>query len=317
MSDATPGRRRPGTRRVTLADVAARAHVDPSVVSKVVSGDPALRIRRETRRRVLAAVRETDYRPNALARSLRSARAGMLGLFVPDFTDPGCARIVKGAEAASAELGMVLVTGSATGPGLRRYVDLLGHGRVDGLLLVRDETGSGVLGELARLGVPWLLLDLAGGPARRHVVLDDDRAVAFAVRHLTSLGHRRIAHLPVRRGRGTHADGAAAMRALLRRSTRPTGVVVPDVVSATGALDAVRAAGLAVPRDVSLVVVRDLPPAADLTPPLTAVRVPLEELGRRGVELLVRTGSDRPVAEVLTHGVELVARGSTGPPPRR
>ncbi|HEX6444652.1 MAG TPA: LacI family DNA-binding transcriptional regulator [Streptosporangiales bacterium] len=311
--NSAPNRRRPAG-RVTLADVAARARVDPSVVSKVVSGDGALRIRPETRRRVLAAVRETGYRPNALARSLRSARAGILGLFVPDFTDPGHARIVEGAEAAAAESGMLLVTGGAGGRGLRHYADLLGPGRVDGILLVRDGTGSGVPGELTRLGTPWLVLELGGGQARRRVVLDDDRADALAVEHLVSLGHRRIAHLPVRRTGATREGGMAAMRTVLRRPARPTGVIVPDVASAVGALDAVRAAGLTVPADVSLVVTRDLPPAAELTPALTAVRAPFDGLGRRGVELLVRRGADRSVAEVLSAGVELVVRGSTGHP---
>lgn len=312
MSATGPVRRRPRAGRVTLADVAARAHVDPSVVSKVVSGDAALRIRPETRRRVLAAVRDTGYRPNLLARSLRSARSGMLGVFVPDFADPASARVVTGAESAAAELDLPLVTGSATGTGLRRYVELLGRGRVDGLLLVRDEQGSGI-GELTRLGAPWLLVDLAGGQARRHVVPDDARAAALAVAHLRSLGHRRIVHLSAPRTGGTRGHGAAAMRALLRRRIRATGVVVPDVATAAGALDALRAAGRSVPGDVSLVVLRDLPPAGDLTPSLTAVRIPFEDLGRRGVRLLVHTGADRPIAEVVS-GVELVERGSTGPP---
>lgn len=317
MRPTVPDRRRTPTSRVTLADVAARARVHPSVVSKVVSGDARLRIRPETRRRVLAAVRETGYRPNALARSLRSARTGMLGVFLPDFTDPACARIVQGAEAAALELGMLLLMGRTPGPGSRPYLDLLGHGRVDGVLLVRDGLRSAGLGELTRSGVPWLLLDPVGGHAGRQVVLDEDRAAALALAHLRSLGHRRIAHVPLGRTGGTHAGGAAAMRALLRRSTRPTAAVVPDVAVATGALEALRAAGLAVPRDVSLVVLRDLPPAADLTPPLTAVRMPFDELGRRGVELLVGSRADRLVAEVLTTGVELVERGSTASPSRR
>lgn len=306
------GRRHPG--RVTLADVAARAHVDPSVVSKVVTGDPGLRIRPETRRRVLAAIRETGYRPNVLARSLRSAHSGMLGVFVPDLADPACARVVTGAEAAAAALDMPLVTGSATGSGLRRYVELLGRGRVDGMLLVRDGRSSGVFADLIRLGAPWLLVDLAGGQARRHVVLDDERAAALAVAHLRSLGHRRIVHLPARRAGGSHDHGVTAMRTVLRRSTRVTAVVAPDVATAAGALDALRSAGRSVPGDVSLVVLRDVPPAADLTPSLTAVRMPFEQLGRRGIEKLVRTRADRPVAEVVSAGIGLVERGSTGPP---
>lgn len=313
MSPTAPGRR-PQPHRVTLAEVAARAHVDPSVVSKVVNEDPALSIRPETRRRVLTAIRETGYRPNVLARSLRAARTGMLGLFVADFADPETARIAAGVEAASTALGMLLVAGSSAGPGLRRYVDLLGGGRVDGLLIAGTGANAGVVGQLSRLGVPWLVLGRDAGTVRRYVTLDESRAAALAAGHAASLGHRRIAHLTARRTHGTRIGGAAAMRALLRRAVPPTAVIAADLASATGALDVLREARVSVPDDVSLVVCHDVPAAAYTTPPLTGVRMPFEQLGRRGVEVIAGTDPDVPVAEVIRSGFELVDRGSTAPP---
>ncbi|MGI5160605.1 LacI family DNA-binding transcriptional regulator [Microbispora sp. CA-102843] len=328
--------------RVTLADVAALAKVDRAVVSRVVNNDPALSIRPETRERVLAAVAQLGYRPNAAARSLRTARAHMFGLFLPDFANPVYAEIIKGAEAAAAGLGCVLVTGSSTGAGLGGYMDLLGQGRIDGLLLAGAEGESELLAQLDRMVVPWIMLNRRSPAVKRYVILDDERAARLAVEHLVGLGHRRIAHLAgpegadtaLRRSAGwraamrdsglpdgpivaadyTPAGGAAAMAALLAAPEPPTAVFVANVASAIGAMESVREAGLDIPRDVSMVAVHDLDLASYLAPPLTTVRMPLAELGRRGVELLGSLKPDDSVAEVLDGPIELIARRSTAPP---
>ncbi|WP_328623732.1 LacI family transcriptional regulator [Streptomyces sp. NBC_00353] len=341
----------PGGRqaRVTLADVAAHVGVDPSVVSRVINGDPRLSVRPETRERVVAAIKQLRYRPNAAGRSLRTARAGMLGLFIPDFANPVYAEIIKGAQAAAATLGYVLVTGSATGdkPGTRQYIDLLGQGRVDGLLLAGTDTDKALIDRLNDVAMPWLLVNRRASWARRCVILDDERAGDLAVEHLAALGHRRIAHLAGPTGEDTalrrragylaamernglphedglivhadyaHAGGAMAMAALLALDEPPTAVFVANVASAIGALHAAHAAGVEVPRDLSVVAVHDLPLASYLTPPLTTVRMPLEDLGRRAVELLAGSSPDDPIEEIVDDAVELIVRGSSARAPRR
>src|SRR5262245_31258234 len=97
--------------RVTLVDVARLAGVDKAIVSRVVNEDPALVIRPDTRERVLAAISDLGYRPNIAARSLRTAKAGTLGLVIPDFANPVYAEIITGAERAALARGHVLVTG--------------------------------------------------------------------------------------------------------------------------------------------------------------------------------------------------------------
>ncbi|MER7504474.1 LacI family DNA-binding transcriptional regulator [Nonomuraea pusilla] len=331
--------------RVTLADVAAVARVDRAVVSRVVNKDPTLNIRPETRERVLAAVEQLGYRPNVAARSLRTARAHMFGLFIPDFANPVYAEIIKGAEAEAAAQGYVLVTGSATGAGLGGYMDRLGQGRIDGLLLAGAGGDAGLIAQLDAAGIPWIMLNHRSRSARRYVVLDDERAAALAVEHLVRLGHRRIAHLAgpsgadtaTRRSAGysaamrdaglpeggivaadyTPAGGAAAMATLLAAPEPPTAVFVANVASAIGAMEAVRKAGLEIPRDVSIVAVHDLDLASYLYPALTTVRMPLAELGRRGVTLLGRLKPDEAVEEVLDGPIELIQRRSTAPPPDR
>lgn len=332
-----------GARRVRLIDVARHAAVDISVVSRVINLDPRLNIRVETRERVLDAVQELGYVPNAAARSLRTARAGALGLFLPDYANPVYAEIITGANAAATARGYALLTGTAEVTP-QTFLDLLGQGRVDGLLLAGDGLDPSVRDALDAHGVPYLLLNRRIPGLRRYVVLDDDKAARLAVRHLIDLGHARIAHLAgpsaaytARRRRAGFAaalgesrlpldpdlvvsadytphGGAAAMSALLELDDPPTAVVVANMAAAIGALSAARGLGVAVPDDVSVVAIHDSALSGYLAPPLTSVRMPLEALGRRAVELLVSLPFEAPIEEIVSGPIELAVRESTAAP---
>lgn len=333
-------------RRSTIGDVAALAKVDRAVVSRLINNDPKLSIRDSTRQRVIDAIAMLNYRPNATARSLRTARTRTLGLLIPDFANPVYAEIIKGAERAAAEVDTVLVAGSAgvVGTSAHSYLELLGHGRVDGLLVATSLPPT-QLHELARLGLPWLQINQSSRDHSRYVILDDERAAGIAVDHLVSLGHRRIAHIAGPRGADTArrrrsgynkalrrsglvpdpplvvaADytpngGAEAMHRLLTSATPPTAVFVANVASAIGALYAAHELSVSVPDQVSVMAVHDLPLAERLVPPLTTVRMPLEALGARAVELLLNSDADAEIREVVREPTELVIRESTSAPP--
>lgn len=341
LPDAVPAK----PAKVTLNDVAMLAGVDRSVVSRVINNDPKLNVRPETRQRVRDTIEKLGYRPNVAARSLRTARAYMFGLLIPDFADPVCAEIIKGTEQAARQLGRGLMTASTDGVrlGLEHYLNLLGQGRVDGVLFAGEVSGR-ELAQLRAAQVPYVLVNRLPADSRRYVVVDDERAAQLAIEHLVSLGHRRIGHLagpersdPGRRrhagyltaiahaglpvhpelvvpGDDTAAGGAAALRRLMSTAEPPTALLVADVGSAVGALHAAHALGLSVPRDLSLVTLHDMPLASHLVPPLTTVRMPLRELGRRALELLARRGPEDVIAEVVAEPVELVERASTAPP---
>jgi LacI family transcriptional regulator len=333
-------------RRSTISDVAALAKVDPSVVSRLLNNDARLSIRDSTRQRVLDAVEMLGYRPNVAARSLRTAKTRTLALLIPDFANPVYAEIIKGAERAAARGGCVLVTGSVGEEGTTQtYLDLLGHGRVDGLLLATGTLSAEVEAQLERLGLPWLLINQIGRSAQRYVVVDDERAAATAVSHLVELGHERIAHLAGPRGtdtarrrrrgyveamrrHGIEPDpnlvvaagyspehGATMMEKLLSQDSPPTAVFVANLASAIGALHTAHRMGVRVPAELSLIAVHDLPLAAHLVPPLTTVRMPLTRLGERAVEILLESETQQQVHEVVREPIELVIRESTAPPP--
>ncbi|HEX2301914.1 MAG TPA: substrate-binding domain-containing protein, partial [Pseudonocardiaceae bacterium] len=161
--------------------------------------------------------------------------------------------------------------------------------------------------------------------------------------HLIDLGHTRIAHLsgPTdtysarRRREGceqalvdaglpllasaesayTINTGRDAMHQLLDSPTPPTGVVVANIASAAGGLMAARERGIAIPDKLSVIDLHDLELAASLGPPLTTVRMPLEELGRGAVRLLLGTPWDQPIDAVIPGPMDIVERGSTDRPP--
>ena len=334
-----------GARRVTLVDVAAAAGVDKAIVSRVVNRDPSLVIRPDTRLRVESAVAELGYRPNPSARSLRTAKTGTLGLVIPDFSNPVYAQIIAGAEAAALASGHVLVTGSASGEvSPAAYLDLLGSGRVDGLLIAGGVPSPEERRILAGLDIPWLLVNRRDRKGRRYLILDDAKSANMAVEHLVGLGHSEIAHIagpknadtaqrrlhgfeaamaerglstPASRvctGGYTMAGGAAAAATLMGSRRRPTAIYVANVAAAVGALHQLAAMGLSVPGDVSVVATHDTELASHVMPALTTVRMPLRELGARAVQLLLNTPPDAPVEEILADDFGLVQRESTAPP---
>ncbi|HLI16558.1 MAG TPA: LacI family DNA-binding transcriptional regulator [Acidimicrobiales bacterium] len=332
----------------TINDVADQAGVAASVVSRLLNNDPRLRIRPSTERRILAAVRELDYRPNSAARSLRLAKASTLGLVMHDITNPVYGEIMRGAQQATTEAGYTLLLGDADAlaRGDEAVRQLLGGRRIDGLLLQRSTYVSDRLIMKHRPeGFPIVLLnDRSTGPLSS-VALDDRAGAALAVRHLLELGHTRVAFigvgtsyrsterrraylsvlreaaLPVRdewivRGGAETAAGRDAMAALLRTRPRPTAVFVANLNAAVGALRMVDASGLSAPDDISIVAMHDAWFAEQLNPPLTTVRMPLAEMGRAAVvQLLAELGGEPPRHIAVTEPEPVLnARASSAPP---
>jgi DNA-binding LacI/PurR family transcriptional regulator len=332
-----------------IVDVARQAGVVPSVVSRVLNGDPTLRIRPETRARVHAAAEELKYAPNHAARALRSTRVGALGLVVHDMHNPVYAEIIAGAEAETREQGCVLMVADVDGLAsdddtFRRVIH---GGAIDGLMLQRNgEVSDSVVTRVAGAHIPVVILNERVRPPLAGVAVDDRAAAALATRHLIALGHTRVAHLEVggggSRSRDRRAGWRDAMRAagldpspdlarhggvrpdtgyrgmteLLATRPRPTAVFSGTLLAAIGALTAARDAGVGVPADLSVVGFHDAWFAEHVFPPLTVVRLPLREMGRQAVRLLgERIDGGPPRRILITDPVpELVPRGSTAPP---
>lgn len=332
------------TGRTTIADVAERAGVDRAVVSKVLSDDPSLRVRDETRRRVLDAAEALRYRPNFHARGLARARAGAIGLLIPS-GNPLMVPVVAGAEEVASERGLLLWTASHEGELTERYLRLLRSGAVDGALVAGLRAGYDAEELFHDPRVPTLLVNRRSGGAERWVILDDEQAARLATEHLIAHGHQRIAwaggpagvDTAERRQNGfrdamaaadlwldpswlvsadyTPEGGAHAVTEFLTSPAPPTAIVAADANEGLGVWHELHERGLRVPEDVSLIAIHKLPAEEYRIPAMTCVEMPLRDLGRRAVTLLLDTPWDIPIHETLREAIRISPGATVAAPP--
>lgn len=334
---------------VTLTDVAARAGVSVSAVSRVLSDSPTARVSESTRQRIREAAAELGYRPNFAARALKSSRTNVIAVVVPDLTNAIFAELMRGVEDEGHERGylVLLARDEALAGQPEALARLIGEGRVDGALIQLSE--SIPLDRVRPLwegGLPVVFVNSVPEEQAGSVVLEDAAGIALATEHLAALGHRRIGYIggvttsdsARRRHTGflaamdaaqlptpaesmtalgySPAQGGEALGRLLDAGA-PTAVVVANVNAALGALLEARRRGLRVPEDLSIVALHDAWTAENAWPPLTTVRMPLYELGRAGMRAVCDRIDGGPVLDVVVHdpAPELMLRGSTSAPP--
>jgi LacI family transcriptional regulator len=331
-------------RPITLKELAARAGVHPSTVSRVVNNDPVLRVSAGTRARIEALLEETDYRPDAVARSLRLRQSFVLAMLIPDITNPLFANIFLGIEEVAGERGYGVILANTGGSAERERAHLrsLQARRVDGVILASVSLRDPSVRWLRERAIEHVLVNRYSSVRDPFVGADDVAGGAMATRHLVSLGHRRIAHLAGSPGVSTavqrrlghlaalqqagiapdprlivesgylEASGRRAMERLLRLRRPPTAVFAVNDMAAMGAHAAVLDGGLRIPEDVAIVGYNDVPLAARLAPPLTTVRVPVRDFGRLSAEMLIdQIQSGRSDGRRVVLQPELIVRGST------
>jgi LacI family transcriptional regulator len=302
--------------RSTLTEVASRAGVSPTTVSHALSGKR--HVAASTRASIERAARELHYRPNAVARSLRTRRSHTAGLIIPDISNPFYPRLARGLQDELAAVGChVLVCNTDRRPGneLEYLVDVLDR-QVDGVVIVAFHLSTEELAQVPLGDVPLVSV----GPRLDHpsvdlVFTDDGAGARDATRHLLALGHSvgligGPAGLPPSESRAagyreafadagapfrpdlvadgdfTRAGGAAALRILAARPDRPTAIFCANDLMAIGAMDAARELGLDVPGDIALVGYDDIEAAGLVTPALTTVLNPADQVGAAAGRLL-------------------------------
>jgi DNA-binding LacI/PurR family transcriptional regulator len=336
--------------RPTLRDVAEGAGVSPAIASRVLNVDPTVRVREETRARIQTVARDLGYVPHSVARSLRGARTGAIGLVMHGLESPINVDVLAGAQVACARAGYVTLLAEAEqlAGDHSQLSAFLARGRLDGVILHSGYGQEDRLLEAITSSVPAVLVNSEDGRPVPTVRVDDAAAATMATEHLIELGHRKIAYIAGPEGSQTsdrreagyrdtlarhdlggavdvvHAGwsadaGTTAVQDLLRRPALPTGLVVANAVTASGVLSAFRDTGVAVPGQVSVITIHDSWFLQHLSVALTAVRLPLQALGAAAATLLIDTIDGKGTArdEFITDPApELVLRRSTGPAPR-
>jgi LacI family transcriptional regulator len=331
----------------TLRDVAQLAGVSTSTVSHVLNETRF--VSEELRQRVVEAMHELDFQPNAAARTLSLKRSHIIGLIVSDIRNPFFAALARGVEDVAQETGYTLVLCNSDEDPEREIACLraLQMRQVDGILLASAGEAHPLLSRMVRAGYAIVLVDRElpelGVPA---ILMDNAGGAYAAVRHLLARGHRRVAMLSGRgtistttervdgyhralreadvepdprllvSGESTSEGASLATDQLLDISPPPTAIFSGNNLMSIGALHAIVRRGLRVPHDVALVGFDDFPyPWSDaFQPRLTTVAQPTYDLGRRAAEMLVDRLSHPhpgPVGRVILEG-NLVVRESSG-----
>ena len=327
-----------------IREVAERAGVSISTVSRVLSGHP--HVSADVRSRVEKAARALDYSPNRMARALRSRATRTIGVVVPDITNPFFTSVIEGIDTILYNRGYSLVLTNSNEDAAREKANLktLEAERVAGVIFTPSAPGDSAYRRMIQQGTPLVAISrLPAGCSVDFVTADNVGGAAQAVGHLIGLGHRRIAFingplwsssvrerqagyemafldagLQTPAGLVIHSDlrqtgGYEAMRQVLGWTEKPTAVFVGNNLMTLGALQAIHERGLQIPSDIAVVGFDDLPWAKSLQPPLTAVALPTFDMGRTAAELLFERLSDaaRPIRRV-TLATQLVIRGSCG-----
>lgn len=329
----------------TLKELAARAKVHPSTISRIVNQDPRLRVAPATRARIEALLRETEYRPNGVARGLKLRQTLVLAVVIPDIANPFFGALFRGIEDGAAPRGyQVLLCNTDGSPDRQRaHLHSLIARRVDGVILASTFLKDPAVRWLRHQRIPYVLVNRFSEEGLDPFVGSDDVTGArLATQHLIGLGHVRIGHLAgqstistgVLRRRGfqtamteaglstapelqvesgfVEEGGIRGMEKLLALREPPTAVFAVTDAVAVGAYGVVVRSGLRIPEDVAIVGYNDIPLAGRLIPGLTTVHVPIHEVGSAAARLLleqIEGGQAKPRRVVYTP--QLVVRGST------
>lgn len=305
---------------VTRREVAEHAGVSESTVSYVINNGPRP-VSEATRARVLVAIKELGYQPNAIAQSLRRQQTTVVGLIVPDTANPFYGEIARVIENTCELLGYAVMMGNSGGQHnrVRNYLEQLTLNRVAGIMYIptgEEQTTSPALKLLVQTQIPSVVIDYFT-EMLPCAAADQPQMGYLATRHLIELGHRRIGYvarnvqdiLHQSRYHGYQRalqeaeiasdpalvvsvgelpeDGVAAGHQLLGLAEPPTAVFAHNDMNAIGVIRAARDRGLFVPRDLSVVGCDNISLSAFIDPPLTTVAFDVEDLGERAVKQLI------------------------------
>jgi LacI family transcriptional regulator len=335
---------------VTIRDVAREAKVHPGTVSRALNEETRALVNHATVQRVLRAAENLGYRPNRIARGLKTNRSHTIGVLIPDITNPLFPPILRGIEDRLEQEGYtpLIVNTDNDAERERNGLEAMRARQVDGFISATARLDRELLAELAGAGVPLVLVNrsLEDGSVPS-VTVNDRQGIRLGVEHVVGLGHKRIGHVAgpqnLSTGHRRHLGFREAMSAagleagaeqirfsrafveeeglrvcseLLEQCRDLTAIVAANDRLAIGCYDALEARGMGCPEDISVVGFNDMPFVDRLRPPLTSVRVPQREVGTVAADLMLQRLADatQAVREVLLEPT-LVVRGSTAPPP--
>jgi len=325
--------------KVSIFDVAKKSGLSVVTVSRVLNNSSS--VRQKNREKVLQAVKELNYQPNASARSLALGKTGIIGLTLTTLDDSFFDAVVKETNERLGENGYLLALSIA-----RSYADafrrsLFQEDRVDGVILLSPTDEDEYIAELENRKIPFVLVDNSKSHSSvSSVIVDNFKGGYEATKHLIELGHTEIAHIsgpdpflssrerergylaaleeaglqPFRIERGTFdmASGYDIATRWIESDSLPPALFAADDYIALGVIDACLNRGIRIPDRMSVVGFDDQKFAAEFRPRLTTVRQPADRVGAACVQLLLEAMRDPEKSKTtVTIGPELIVRETT------
>jgi LacI family transcriptional regulator/LacI family repressor for deo operon, udp, cdd, tsx, nupC, and nupG len=335
----------PNQKRISVLDVARKAGVSISTVSRVINGEKS--IKPETLAKVQRAIARLGYKPNLAAQRLRrrKGRRKIIGLLIPDIQNPFYVEVIRGVEdVAFQQQYAVLMSNFAQEEEKENfYLDQMMAEAVDGIIVAPSHGRYQKVIELVRSGFPIVCVDRGLTDIESDVVLVNNHQGAYdAVEHLLQRGHTRIAYIGgipaipttqqrrqgyidaltrhgieikpdyIRTGNSKHESGRTLANDLLDLALPPTAFFTGNNLITLGALETIHSRGQRIPDDIAMVGFDDMPWSISLNPPLTAVSQPGYEIGGRAAEMLFQRINDpqrQPVSQIFR--AKLIIRKST------
>jgi LacI family transcriptional regulator len=335
---------------MTIKDIAEMAHVSKGTVSRVMNSEPG--VGEETRHRVMKLIQSLDFHPNASARGLAAKRTNTFGFVIPHtgrysmtsmFWPVLQTSIVE--QAADKGFNVLLSTALSEDDVDSAFRSILKGRRIDGAIIGAEQFGEKQLAELLLKNLPFVSIGRSPSMGQYSVDADNEAGAYLAVEHLIGSGHRSIAMLagPERhlymqdrvrgfnRAMSDHGlapvtvsyctywaeDAIRHATTLLTENPGLTALFVAAGDLVIGTMKACADMGRVIPRDVSLVSFDDHPFFEQLSPAVTAVRQPIEEMGKIAVDMLLTLMDGRePETKRAILPPALVERGSSGAPPK-
>lgn len=312
----------------SIKDVAREANVSIATVSRVLNNVDV--VNEETKKKVLEAIEKLDYRPNIVARSLKTQRTKTIGIIIPDISNPVYPEIVRGAEDVSNiyQYNIMLCNTDLDPEKELEYLRVLGEKMVDGVIYISNSLESNVSKTIRDSNTPLVLIETNGRETDfPSVVIDNKQAAIDVVEYLIKKGNRRIAYIgtdkqainaSALRYKGYKAtlekngipydedltyfckyslkpeDGYDAMNSILSKTKDIDALFCVNDEIAMGAINALRNNGLEVPRDIDVVGFNDTHGAEFFYPRLTTVAQPLYDIGSVATRMLIKKINNEP-----------------------
>ena len=331
---------------MTLRDVARVAGVHPATVSRALNEETRALVNEETARRVLKAAEKLGYRPNPIARGLKTNRSYTIGVLVPDLTNPLFPPILRGIEDGLETAGYTPLIANTDNDPERELLDsqAMRARQVDGIIAATARRDHRLHDALLEAGIELVLVNRRQDELPVSSATADDRmGMRLSVEHLLSLGHTRIAHLagPLDYSTGldryegfhetlraaglepdpelvavaeafTESEGARLCGQLMTDGRQFTAVAAANDLLALGCYDVFAERGVRCPEEISVIGFNDMPFAARFQPPLTTIHIPHYEIGQAAAQLMLERlrDGDSPPREIRLEP-SLIVRDST------